>query len=755
MLTYYEQFERGNQILCQCDYEVLQTYFEGIAHNFSEDRFGAYQFASDIDLPEEFYFDNCLAAHDINPVSPASPYLEKLLNNQLPPTQAIDNELLAQVNGQLMIRQDGNWILDLAGQLPDSLELLEVLKPQLYHLRSSDYQYYPAVTVAPWKAKLITNGHASNQLVGYNRATIWKEELGNHRAMSTIDPNHWNVQYMLAADTHIPTDAVEAAGYVQLMVTNGSTEVLAEPFTYFEAENNYVFELDEKGTLYISDAAQGEGFRTGLAYYPNSRWVSATFLKENGDTVAHFTPAQQPLELEFRPLPGQTYFVHLVRQKQIQVKVPFTLSMPGETLDPGFSIGEMYSQRYRFSVKHDGQHRISAVYDIYTPHHSGQDSFTLERAYDNTGKDLLLHQADSIDAYNESLAALGEDRYWWERPIEDQWKKGFSWGLHADAKPSDHYHLEIGLWEKPAAKASQIYLEGLLHYQTPDGNWATHPWQDTLQLSTSQTATAAKIEESIQEMTSLSAYEFKIGGDGPRNTHNLQAKYALAVPLGHNYVKMDMQQSQLTQLQDNTGKNLLLAQAEAEAMQYELNKRMKEPRNMDRPFLTLRPDIRTYRYGEPMSQVNFNVYSHLAPGPGAHQVQGKATIAYYTAADDDLTVAEQTITYEKQEQISLEVAGHIVHFKRSAFTDDIDDKTYVHYQLAQEDLSVLIAANIILDGEEEISPNPMTSQFSLYDLRIPEDVDKRPLTIRLLYAELQLQIEQVDVEVSIHGTIHN
>lgn len=753
-LTYYEQHERGNQILCQCSYDTLQIYFKGLADNFAADKFGTHQFTYDIDLPNAFYFNNCLNMQEVAPIKIDGPILQKLLSGQLPPLQMPGEAFAAEVEAQMLLRQDGHWILDLEGHLPEDKQLIQVLSPQLYYLWTTDHQYYPGADVAPWKANLVERGRETHQLVGYEQA--WKNDLGRHRVLPTAKPKqHWNVQFMMEADEHLPASQLEAAGHINLVISDGTTEILHEPFTYFEAGKRYEFELDDSGTLYISDANPSDGFRSGLAYYPDSHWLKAVFVDQAGDTVAQFTPQQAPTTLDFSPLAGHTYFIYLTRTKQESIKIPFQLSMPGEALHPGFGSDEMYSKRYRFNVKHDGHYRISALYDIYAPQHSGQDSFTLLRAYDNTGKDLLLHQADSIDAYNEWIASLGEDRSWWDRPIEEPWKKGFSWELHAAAKPRDHYHLEIGLWEKPAANASKIFLEGLLHYRSPDGNWASQPWQDTLQLSSAQGGTTAKIEGSEAPAPFLSAYEFQLGDTGTGDEHGIRANYALTTPIGHSYVKMNMQQSQLTALHDNFGKDLLLSPEETEARQYARNKHLTEPQRMDAPFRTLRPNNWSNSYGSPIEQVRFNVYSQLGLSPGADQIQGQATVAYYCAARDDLMVGEQTINYKNQELIRLEVDGHIVQYKRSAFTNDIAGKTYSHYSLDRENLPAWVVATMVLDGDEEINPNPADAQFSLYDLHIPEGLGERPLTIRLLYAEMHQHQEQMDIEVSLHGTIHN
>ena len=752
-LTYYEQFDHGTQVLCQCELDTLQLIFRGIEEQFAAGHFSSSLYSSNEAIPEQFYAQHCLIAQQLTAFLDQTPVIKALLNGDHQPPQQSGETLQAEIASQMLLRNDGEWLLDVEGHLPEHLLLIEVQKPQLFHLQSPTQSYYPASGVPLWKRQLITSGYHNRQLVGYPRA-VWKDDLGNHRVLPTPDPAHsWNVQFMLSADDTAPTGTVAAAGNIHLLVSDGSTEILSDTFSFFKPDTRYKLELEESGNLYMSKAQKDGAFQGGLAYYANDHWRQVLIYQEGGDTVARFAYDEAPRTVEFTPSSDHVYGVKVKRLARKNVIIPFEQKVNTRALQSRFEQGAVHSQRYHFSIRRSGPQYISALYDVFAPYYSGQDSFTLVAAYDNTGRNLLNAQADSIDAYNQWLAAQGDELPWWQMQVEDHWKKGFSWEQHADGHPRPHYHLEVDLYEEAAPGAKTIYLEGVLHYQLPDGTWQDAPWKDSLQLSIDQPITEPNPRQLNENSELLSAYSFQLSNPESYSQRGLLARYSIPVPERYSYAGMDMDQSKLLWLQDDQQQDLLQISPELEE---EIRIRHKQQLDPDfSTFTNLRQNNWNFHYGSINPKVEFNVYSQVMPSPGTQQIRGKAKIVYNYAHQDSLQIGETSVDYAQQEKITLDIDGHLIPYTRSVFTEEIDGVNYTRYMLDQESLSVLVIQMVVLSGEEFINPDAEKHQFPMYDLFIPETVEDEQLTIGLQYAELRQHEELIDLEVSINGTVGN
>ncbi|MEO0726983.1 MAG: hypothetical protein AAFZ63_20730 [Bacteroidota bacterium] len=324
----------------------------------------------------------------------------------------------------------------MSGEIPDTLKILEVTRPQLHYLRTAEKSYYPTTETANWQADLVKKGHYTTQFKGYPEAT-WDNDLGKHRSYPVDNPQQeWNVQFNLRAADEQPTGPMETAGSVGLLVSNGQLQEHADSLDWFEAGKSYTFKITDMGTLFMREAESTSALGYGL--FMQTYWQTAAFINEMGDTLAQFKHDQAPFSVTVQTDAALEYELIFTTLNQRLIRIPFQQECSSEALVPLFSLGEAHFKRYKYEVKNaewGTGYQIAALYDIFVPHHNSKDSFRLTAAYDDTGKNLLLAQADSIDVYNRHVGEeWGDDAPWWARPIEDHWRQGFNWIEHVDGR---------------------------------------------------------------------------------------------------------------------------------------------------------------------------------------------------------------------------------------------------------------------------------------------------------------------------------
>ena len=756
-LSYNEQEKQANQMICQCSKTLMESYFQQRFERFQEGNYSAYFRPDDDTLGEYFFADHCLSAGYSIDERPQAPIIPGLLSGHSAPPSPAGDTIQMQIDAQLISREDGQWVLDLSGNAPDGLTILQADAPQLHQLQTGKTEYYPGNAIASWRADLVRRGHFTYQLAGYERA-VWEEDLGNHRVFPVADPEqHWNVQFMLRAAPVEPEEEFEARGSIGLIVNDGSLETLRDTFDFLEVGIRYQFEHDEDGTIYISKVEQEEGsFRTGLAFYATDHWREVLLTTDQGDTVAHYKHTDQPSTIELTPEEGVTYLVANTRLARQSIRIPFQQKLPFRLLQEPYPVESM--ERYFFQINanyatDEGQ-RIQANYDFIAPTDSPDNTFVLHQAYDDTGKNLLLAQADSIDAYNAYLEQQGPDLPWWMVPIPEDYKNGFSWEQHVDSGEPHHYHLTIRLWDKPGPNAQAIYLNGEVRYQMPDGSEKVKPWYDTLQLGT-PLPVAGTDSPALEFLSpSLSAHSFTIGETVSRNKKGMEAHFEFPVPANHSFFRIDRKNSRLNILHDDTGQDLLAIDQQL-AKLIELHRKAKITPPQDSEYSHILSHDWRNSYGGFYSMAEFFVQSRVAPTPGANKVFGQTDITYYCMDEADIEFNVSTIDYEDQEEIQLVLNGHTITFHRFFSTEEIGGQTYQVYNFDSQSRDVIVGAVGVKDGEERISPDREQYEFDGTNLYIPEGLSARQLKVGIAFAELHTHQETVDFEVSIGSAFDN
>lgn len=157
-------------------------------------------FATDT-LGQNFKLENCLIASQLDAFLPEATVIENYLNGQNSPPIANGDPFQIEVKAEIILREDGHWLLDLSGEIPDSLKILEITQPQLRYLRTAETSYYPIPETVSWQADLIKKGHFTAQLQGYPEV-IWDNDLGKHRSYPVDNPQQaWNIQRYLGVLT--------------------------------------------------------------------------------------------------------------------------------------------------------------------------------------------------------------------------------------------------------------------------------------------------------------------------------------------------------------------------------------------------------------------------------------------------------------------------------------------------------------------------------------------------------------------------
>ncbi len=752
-LVYHQRAERAGQFLCQCKLDSLQLYFQKIERALRERRLYEAAFLPNNVLSNSFYDNHCLGTFGLTPFLRTPPVIEPLLNGDLSPPHHTNYTLHLDLEAQMVLREDGQWILDLEGRVPDSLLFIEVGESQLHYLRSETDYYYPGPQIPAWKANLVRNGHYTDQLLGYPEP-VWDTDLGNTREFAIANaPQAWNLQYMLAAGPTPSTD-LEAAGSINLVVNDGSASTTIQPFDFFEGNERYKLEHHADGLLYFEKIAEEKGFYDRFSYGTSALWQQIVIFEEGGDTLAYFNAQDAPKERVVQTQAGRTYLLQLTTLDKQTVSVHFRQSLSRDPLLKPVPVPNFQRTMYRLenTTFEDGTAPITAAYRFYAAPGSIADSLELTKAYDDTGKDLLQGQVAKIAEYNAWIDALGENRNNWDTPIEDYWKKGFVSDYVRYPENPKALKCRIELWNRPSLTASSIYLAGKYHYQLPDSTWVTKSWRDRLQLGTIESPALPPGKPLMNPATTLLPFSWvQLKTPGIGVPPKFEAGIELMAPMNHWCTGIELAQSKLLEVYDNLGHNLLDTASSAKPAN---KKALIYPYLLDKDqALTPIQSGHGSGYGTPMKVASFSIQTPNAPTIDATQVVGKVQVTYKCFDEQEMLYEEVNIYYNDQERIDLELNGHIITYKRANDTRMVDGKVYRSYDLQHENLPVFIGGIVAKDGEEFLSPDPIIDYYPYYQLYIPVDLEERYLDILIYYAELYSRQATVNFEVSIGGTI--
>jgi hypothetical protein len=272
-----------------------------------------------------------------------------------------------------------------------------------------------------------------------------------------------------------------------------------------------------------------------------------------------------------------------------------------------------------------------------------------------------------------------------------------------------------------------------------------------MQLPFTLTPTAASRVSSTVETTALPASWVSLGGASQTYYQGLEAGFKLAVPPGHFFVRLDIENSALEYLKDNQGYDLLQLEEQMKIWNQQQLKTRIEP--YEYSYDKLETDGSIY-YGSNGEAVTFKVACRATPTSGATQVFGRAKIAYSTFDESEIQIDRYTIPYEEeQEEIQLIVDSHILRYERSSITHEIGGKAFRIYHLETDGLTAFVAASALFDGDEIISPGPdeINEVRGIYNLYLPEDFQGNELTIGVMFANLYHYQNTVDFEISMEG----
>lgn len=734
------------QCICQIDLEEAQKNIrDQIAVEETESGPTAF-------LPEIFrasgdcLFNNWVKALQHKPV------LEEALMGQrmLPEITDLDTLKSIDFEAQLLRSEDDRLVLDLKMELPDSLELVLNWGTQLHYLRSEKQYYYPAPDIPEWKANLVRNGFLTNKMLNAKPdPEKWEETAYRYLDMDTSG-RKLNVQVLMPVEKMpLASEQFEANGQINLDVTNNQLVSFHQVLSGILPGERYQLDLDEQGTVTIEEL--------GLWFHHEaSLWRRLTIYEIGGDTLARFERGEKPHSESFYAEAGKNYAIHAVGLARKLVKIPFQLRLSANELgDKKAAVIRSKRKYFRLSTFDEADHkeRIEALYAFYSPPHQQLDTFILKRVHDDTGKDLLKNQVDSISAYAQRIQVVEGHKSGFSKEVDSTWEKGYDWQLVLDSdSPFQQYQLKVLLWDFPQAPANAIYLEGEIQKRTQGGAVQQIPWYDTLQLgmplpfiadSTFQRSNVLNVSEKAL----LPASWITIGGADENYFQGLEARFNLKTPLHHFFVRTDLENSTLEYLHDNKGYDLLQLEEQMRVWNQEQAKTSIEP--YDYSYDNLKANGNIY-YGSNGEEITFKVSCRAGPTSGATQVVGRATIAYSTFDETQLERDKLTIPYENQEEIRLVVDGHILQYERSMLNQKIGEQVFNVYQLQTNEASVFVAFTVLFDGEEILSPDFNEVQ-QIHHLYIPENFQGEELNIGVLFAKLHHHRDTIDFEISMEG----
>ena len=704
--VYYGFNQRGSQMICRCETEQALKQLE--------QQVAAWQKSSvRINIGSaNFQQQYCLTRKVDQPFPKTTGKIQKVLmeTGSMP---TVSHEGLT-LNGRWLKAEDGHWVLDLSGRLPDGYIFLSFGEEHaLHYIKGEETLLYPPEYAPSWKRSLIKSGRFGKNILNSPDNNVLSRKNHFRPFPYASGGQEWNLLFHWHDTLALEAQPREAAGVIYLSALSEEKEEQSGPLKMLKPGKKWDVSCDGKVIVIQNISAPNQGvFRLG----EGMRWDEVVIKDPEGSIVATYNWGEPEPSLQILPKAGSFYSMTMSKRKPVPMVVPFQGNFPVEKVR--YAKGRSGEPAFQFFRR--GQNGITAEYELELPLNTSLQGFEISGVVDDQGNDYGI--------------AASPDKKWvkieYERYVKDV----------------NQYEIQTGPFELPPAEASQIIMSGTYSLSTNGEKAKTYQWIDTLHL-----AKAAIEMPKPQAPPLFSEDAFKAENislfppAGKLMRQGLYASIPFRIPEGQGaYYGLNAEGSELLQLTDDLGHDLIAAHRSAfedrldaakvsatrSSGENELNKENIIMQDWDQPGPKKKPIL--------------NIHTYASAGKGAGKIMGSAKVAYYTYNEEQPIRTTHQLNLSMQPSLAITVADQTTfQFKHASFgVDAKDGSKFIKYnfKFSTANPKFHLAKVVVKDQAGNIvslqGNDAYTSSFKPYNLTIPEG-KWGEYTIELIYHELK------------------
>lgn len=716
--VFYGFNQKGHQMICRCETEKVLIQLEKQAEVWKKAVVGYDKAYND------FQQQYCLTRKIDQPFPKTTGKIQNILSGagSLP---TASHEGLT-INGRWLKAEDGHWILDLSGRLPDGYTFLSFNEEHaLHYIKGKETVLYPPEYAPSWKRSLIKDGRFGKNILNSPDNNVINRQNHFRPFPHASGVQEWNLLFHWHDTLALESQPREAAGVVYLSALSQEKEEQSGPLKMLKPGKKWDVSYDGKAIVIQNISTPNPGaFQLGGGI----RWDKAIIKDPEGSIVATYNWGEPGQSLQIKPEAGSFYSMTMSKRKPVPMVLPFQGNFPIGKV----RYGKDKSGGPAFQYLRRDQNGIAAEYELELPLNTSLKGFEISGVVDDQGNDYGI--------------AASPDKKWvkieYERYVKDV----------------NQYEIKTGPFELPPAEASQIIMSGTYSLSTNGEEVQNFQWKDTLHLAK---AAIEMPKPQAPPMFSEDAYKAEniwlFSAAGNLMQQGLKAGIPFRIPEGQGaYYGLNAEGSELLQLTDDLGHDLIAAHrsafedrlnaAKVLATRFsgenELNKENIIMQDWDQPGPKKKPIL--------------NIHTYASAGRGAGEIIGTAKVAYYTYDEQQPIRTTHRLNLSMQPSLAINVADQATfQFEHSSFGSDAKDgRSFTNYNLKWPILNPKfhLAKVVVKDQAGNIvslqENDAYTSSFKPYNLTIPEG-KWGEYTIEFIYHELKEYTVDVPFTISL------
>ncbi len=679
--VYYGSSKLGVRTICHCEAKTAVEKIQKQLEAFGLAQKGSFKISINSN-DWQFFEKNCLHTDGLKETEVETRDLQELLTTSIDPTADLsieENEYNKEIKARLLRAEDGHYILDIYGKIPEGTEMRQFAEENsMFFIKTQNGDIlYPPASVPSWKAKLINQGLFDKKIVGGTDDNNWMSR--NHFATYEINENtsQWNMLFHLySAKREEDIHSVTAKAKLYATIYGDSTVDFPVPIPA-SAGKKYETYCDGKSVKIkeLTDERRGQ-----MTFFEDAPWVEINIVDTKGKIIANYKNGEVYPSNSFTAEAGNAYTIVAAMREMKEIEIPFlcTADLEESAVEDLTNLSKPKFMSFSLSKKNNRNYSpgLTARYKMTLPKSKKASDFKIESILDDRGNRLGQKQKFQIDSLRQAASdAMANGSY--APVINADFSDHVQFKLNTFNDEENEYDLYVHLLELPKTATKHILLKGS-YTIIENENTRQEIFTDTISLwkissittessielkEHTSNAEAAKAEVLFISINSLAMSPFAQGLD-------LAVRFPADLSPNEAYSRVDAESSSIIYLVDDNGRDLLSGQESRFQERTDFIKKSKTNYQFD-GSLNKRPYIVAYGLNDVNSEglktPSFSVRTYNTATSGAASIYGKAAISYFTYKKDQLKSVDIPIQIAWQEELSIPIEEHVLVYDRSSF----------------------------------------------------------------------------------------
>jgi hypothetical protein len=425
------------------------------------------------------------------------------------------------------------------------------------------------------------------------------------------------------------------------------------------------------------------------------------------------------------------------KQQDKIIKIPFDLALPTHLIEADESLHTPQLVYFFLYPSEDlFDQGLSVEYQLDLKEGEHIRSIEHLAVVDGMGNDLMKNQEQLVESINKRKAESRENGVW-TSDIEHWVKKGATFKQYNRYSNNNGYKIKLKALRAPNPKSDKITLTADVLIETASGDLQRIKLAD--ELSINQQSDQGSTDQSYTLPNALKPSFLQISTVYNLPTEGLLARFKIPPGPGRSIFKIDADKSKILSFKDENGNDLIARHYDRYEGRFQQNKRIPSF-SSDKTSVNAPPDLSAY---EDALLLHF----YALPVAPAQKAFAEVDITYYDYNPSQVLVSKNTIEYNRQEQISIQIEGQQIQLDKNRFTEYDQDVPCVYYKSSTS--TVQIQKLVIKDRQGKVLGQTNPSRFPGSSILIPESIQEGPLLLEVHYCPTTEQHKKMNLEFSL------